>query len=347
MICIVTVYKSNNYGSLLQARALYDFLSKIDNTVFLNKGQRSTFGILQIRQILASLFKDRNFSKAMFFIRKFMNNSQGWKTLPSVNIQYLQNNPDVIYVLGSDEIWNVARKTCADSIYWGDGLKGKLISYAPSANNTKIEDLDQKLYKEYLSRIQSISVRDSHTLNLAESMTDKSISEVLDPTMLFDAAYYQAKTSCPEIEGDYIAVYLFEKKITGEEIKAIRGFAKSKKMKLVSIGPWIDWCDKNVLGKDNNPFLYYIKAKYVITNTFHGTAFAINFSTQFIAYTHNNLKVEELLKSFELSNRIANGMTEDELINLFSNRIDKKIIDTIKLAKREQSIQFLTQAVKQ
>jgi len=343
MIYIITVFKSNNYGSLLQARALYDYLNKYETTIFINNGQRRSFGLLQIRQIIASLLKDRNVNKALFFLRKFLNNSNGWKKLPSVKtIGEEKNN---LIILGSDEIWNVARHSCSDPIFWGDSMCGYIISYAPSANNTKIEDLNKPVYKDYLSRISRISVRDTHTRILIESLTNKPIAEVLDPTMLFDINYYKEHATCPEIGNDYIAVYLFEKKLTQREIAAIKIFARKKCLRLVSIGPWIDWCDENLLSKDNNPFLYYINAKYVITNTFHGTAFAINFSTQFIAYTNDNLKVFELLRTFGLSNRIANGMGEEELNNLFNQDIDTNRIMSLMAFMRSQSVHFLNQAI--
>lgn len=345
MLVIVTVYNSSNYGSYLQARALYDVLSSFEDTCFLNVNQRSNFGILQLKLIIISLIKYRSFKKALFYYYKFYNSYLAWKKLPSCNKKDINNIENVTFIIGSDEIWNISRQSCSNPIFWGDGLNGRIISYAPSANNASISIVETETYRQYINKFNRLSVRDNRTLSLIQQISDKDVSIVLDPTFLFDKDYYFRDVKKEEFDFEYIAVYLFEKKLKHSDIFAIRKFAKEKHCKLVSIGPWIDWCDVNVLAISNNPFLYYDNAKYVITNTFHGTAFAINFECQFVTYSYNNCKVNELVNLFGLSCRDLSLVSSGNIRDIFSKPIDYSVVNKIKNKMRKNSLEYLRNSI--
>ena len=110
--------------------------------------------------------------------------------------------------------------------------------------------------------------------------------------------------------------------------------------RLVSLGAWFDWCDECVISE--NVFSYYLDADYVITNTFHGTAFAINLCKDFVCFTEKKRKVEELLADFELQNHRADDMSEYQIVDILrSTSIDWNAIKERMASKRENSIQYL------
>lgn len=68
-IGIVTVYKSYNYGSLLQATALRNILSKYGEVYFLDIGQRKTLipFLFRIRKTIKDNKKNGNIPKYLLF----------------------------------------------------------------------------------------------------------------------------------------------------------------------------------------------------------------------------------------------------------------------------------------
>lgn len=344
MICIVTVFKSPNFGSFLQARALRDLLIQYDKDVYLLDGNfRPWIYKLQVNRMLQAL-KRLQFSSFYYQLYKIIHNYYLWRSLPSIKLIKAQSLEDVTYVLGSDEIWNVARQECTNPLFWGIGLKGRIISFSPSINNATFEQIKNNCYSiEGLKNMTAISVRDNYSLEVLSNVTSKPIVQTLDPTLLHDFDYY-SKSAYARLEYNYIAVYVFER-LSDKDIKNIRKFALERNLKLVGLSENISWCDYSVNIKNENPFLYYKDAEYVITNTFHGTAFAINFNTKFVCMARNNRKVNELLALFGLSNRLITDGVYRHLTQIFDEDIDYLKVQLRKESLRQSSISYITQSL--
>ena len=127
------------------------------------------------------------------------------------------------------------------------------------------------------------------------------------------------------------------------QIKIIIQFANNKAMKLVSVGQSTFWCDVDVETVTDNPFEYYVDAEYVITNTFHGTLFAIKYNKQFITFANNNRKIIELLDFFDLRERNINEGTDISKVIDIPIDYDKvnEIIDNNILESKEYINEFI------
>ena len=93
---------------------------------------------------------------------------------------------------------------------------------------------------------------------------------------------------------------------------------------------------------DISEFLSLIKnAKYLITDSFHGTAFAINFNTQFIEILPNtgtSSRNQSILKLTELEDRV---LTDLEDFSYIDSQIDFSKVNKIIQKNREESIEYL------
>lgn len=292
---IVTVYNSLNPGSFLQAASLYKAVEALGYDVaFYKTGARSLYKSALIESIYMLKKGDiksmlSKFKMAKLFIKELKNYK--------ISKNFDENND--LFVLGSDEIWNVARKNMADyPIFWGEGLpQERCISYAPSLNNATEEELKQYSYiSKAMEKLSAISVRDSYSKETLSKITDREIVEVCDPTLLLTKNEHENALN-PVKHKDYIFVYVYAKAVSDEDIKAIRAFAKEKGKKLIAFGSAHKWCDENVFGTAYD-FMSYIKnADYVCTSTFHGTIFSIIFQKQFAVLGNKNRKVAELLNT--------------------------------------------------
>lgn len=343
MICIVTVYKSQNFGSYLQAKVLRDILLQYDKDVFLLDGNfRPWLLKSQFIDICRNLYHIRLW-QVWHTIYKIFHNYCLWRSLPHITLTEVRKRTDVTYVFGSDEIWNVDRDVCCIPLFWGCGIEGKKIAYGPSVNNATLYQLQSiGSFKKSLLKFSKLSVRDDHSSDIVSSLLGKNLPVVLDPTLLKSVEYYK-KSGYTKLPYKYIAIYAFFLKDI--DIQNIRSFAKDKKLKIVMLSGKNDWCDVCLNVKTDNPFLYYLDAEYIVTDTFHGTAFAINFQKSFVSLAYDNNKIFNLLSKFNLLDRVATNLSYKEFCHIMDVNVDfSKKIDGIIRRERELSLNFIKDA---
>ena len=211
-VAIITVYNSPNFGSVWQAKALYDKLCMLEHDVYIyDTKARSTWrGILypEILSIIKSILTFR-IKKAKFKYRRIISFMKLFSSMRIVADKDFLTGCDIV-VFGSDEIWNVKRDEMRDNtIFWGDGIVGaKKVSYAPSINTSSYKDLIEFGSKKLLDDFFAISVRDQWSLNQISMITKKNVTIVLDPTFLHDLSYYNSYKR-RKTQAGYIALYYF------------------------------------------------------------------------------------------------------------------------------------------
>lgn len=85
----------------------------------------------------------------------------------------------------------------------------------------------------------------------------------------------------------------------------------------------------------------FLNAKYIVTNSFHGTAFAINFNKKFFVDLFSetpmasvNSRIENILKLFQLENRLIDNIKSD-----YNKEIDYEAVNRIlETERKSQSI---------
>lgn len=146
---------------------------------------------------------------------------------------------------------------------------------------------------------------------------------------------------------EYIIVYTYPGRITDKkEISSIRNFAKSKELKLISIGHYFSWCDEVVIPTPFEVLAYFKGASYIITDTFHGSVFSIKFNKEFctIVRDMNSNKLVSLLKQFGLENRIVTDM--NKMQKILETPIDYAGVNKIIMEETKRSITYLTQNIR-
>ena len=91
--------------------------------------------------------------------------------------------------------------------------------------------------------------------------------------------------------------------------------------------------------------MYLVKnASYVVTDSFHGTIFSINFGVQFFSFskvvgsleTFDNIRIVEILESFNIQERFIEGKESQDLpANIDYASLNKE------LQKRRESSQII------
>ena len=175
-----------------------------------------------------------------------------------------------------------------------------------------------------------------------KELTHKDYPQTLDPTLLLSKKQWE-KLCHPVAEKDYIAVYAvgFEK----ETIEFARQVARKLNKKLLIIRAY----SKHYMSKENkeycgpDDFLSYIRySDFVVTTSFHGTAFSIIFNKQFVCPVFNdNTRINSLLTVVDLNARLVR--TPEEALSLPSINYDN--VDDLLEQERVVSRHFLEVAL--
>lgn len=324
--CILTFHSANNYGALLQAYALQSFLemNAIDVKIlnyysedisrsykfplfsdFFHNTKRSL--VLTIQHFL---FKGKR-KKCNSFRKQYLCLT---KEYDKTNIALANDEAD-IFIVGSDQVWNY-QIINQDDVFFLSFVKNKITcSYAASFGVDSIPNKFEDFYKNHLSKIKFISVRENSGVTLCKKIIDREVEQLPDPVFLLPKSMWETVQKKPKSVKPYILVY----KITKAD--KLLTFAKilSKKTGLQIIYVPNDLKD-GIIGSLNlsvgpEEWLGYIKnAEYVITNSFHGTVFSIIFKKKFFVEVANNSnktgsRLYSLLELFDLQNRLISDNT--------------------------------------
>ena len=193
---IITWFKHNNYGTVLQAYALQEkIMSFGDEAKLINYSTRIKKTMIHEMKVnfIISKLSDKmlkrkyknNYSKVNKKFNDFRNKYLNFTDECDNHIE-LKETSDLFdkIVCGSDQIWN---PNFFDKHFFLDFVEdnSKKISYAPSIGVSTINknEIKEKM-SYYINRFSSISVREEQGRECIKEFCNKDIKVVLDPTLL-------------------------------------------------------------------------------------------------------------------------------------------------------------------
>ena len=359
-IGIVTYHRPINYGAILQVYALQKKIKELGVECDVIDYRNSTLENLHKKRRLTEaktikqfardvfLFKNHNlkFDKFREFAEKNLNFSKPFFDFDElVKIENMYDK----FIAGSDQVWNY-KINKMDPVYFLGFIekKSKKSSYAASFGVNSIPEEYKEQYIQYLNSFDEILIREKQGVKIISDLISKESRVVLDPTLLVSKEEW-CEVSADNIVSDdkYILVYAFGgskyimdlakniSKETGYKIIWISNtYKKSLNIKYVkSAGP------DEFLGLFKN-------AEYIITNSFHGTVFSINFNKQFFTELlpktkGTNSRMEDILDLFEISDRIIN----DSSPRVIDNKINYNYVNEILEKTKFESLSLLRSVI--
>ena len=267
----------------------------------------------------------------------------------SQKLKMLENRYDAV-ICGSDQVWN-PRITDGDFSYYLNfcGDETKRISYAPSFGNIEYsENLKDSIYKE-LSKFSSISIREQEGKNFVQQLMGKEHPVVLDPTFLLNEKdWIRLEKKCPIPKEGYILYYTVRS--SEKLLEFCKKMAEKQQKKVVIVGGNIIKKIKNrdkhlVYACDLGPqeWLYLVHhADCIVTNSFHGTAFAMHYKKDFYVEfsSDTNARMEEIIRITDLKNRVV-----DYITTVSNDPIDYEYVNSNLLESKQRSLSFLKAAI--
>lgn len=342
-IGIITFHRPCNYGAALQATALYQTIKNSNKDCeiidYENEALKNTYTLEKVTNlkslVKAILFNRKNKIKYNKF-RNFIDKNCGLSKKQYNKNNIIEANTEYDkFITGSDQVWNLSL-TRGDYNYLLEFVKddNKKFSYASSFGHAEIPNEYKEKCKDLFERYSKITVREKKGKEIVEQLTNKTAKVVLDPTLLLNKKQWEKleeeyKHKLPK---KYILAYFVSP--TKQSYEFVKKLSKKLNMKIVLInyGNKIKFGMKNITKAGPEEFLWLIRnANYVVTNSFHGIAFSINYNKEFI---------------YQLSDKAQNGNSRIEnLIDIcnLSNRNDKKVdinnIETINWAEVNKKIE--------
>ena len=217
------------------------------------------------------------------------------------------------YVTGSDQVWNPGFPWDPEPYFLTFAPSGAIrIAYAASFGVNEVNPLYRTRYATWLQGFRAISVREDVGVGIVENLAARRATVVLDPTLLIDADIWGELCAAPTEKGSYLFCYnLANDRATDA---AARRLGRQLGLRVVRVGSSI--CRPQVgvvqrLGVGPLQFVSLIQhASLVVTNSFHGSAFAINLGRPFFSVitsdspiSDRNSRLESLLRMMHLGER--------------------------------------------
>lgn len=343
----LNVYK--NFGNMLQKYALYRALEKFADSVEV-LWQHTTVPFppyeLELNRFATGNLRDIAFrSVQQNKFREFHDAN----LCTRYDLPYLEDIADEYdyFVVGSDQVWN------PDFEFPGRFLdfapREKRIAYAASIAMPELPPQVTQYYREKISEMPHVSIREREGVDLVERLTGKRPIHVLDPVFLLTADEWRKVAKPPAwlkrkiYSNGYLLTYFFN----GKPPAQVKALAEKFNLPVVNLRD-INNFDHYITSIEE--FLYLVdNAKMFCTQSFHGTAFATIFKRPFITFKIGRdvikrfSRIESLLELFGLSERETDTnlklKVDDPLKIDFTRR------DEILPLERAKAFNFLAKAL--
>lgn len=350
-VCILSMQRIQNFGSLLQSYSLKKMLEELGTEVHfidIQKNDKDNAAVKNFSaEVIGEMEANNGFLSKLKKIDKY-----AWNRL---RIRRIADKQDILFeefrdkelhinnrdneesydlcVIGSDEVFN-----CMTPSPWGftSQLFGNVnqadnvITYAASCGSTTYEQLNPEIIKIIKNAFQNVlgfSARDKNTKNFISKLTKQSIEESMDPVWVgdFDSEIKEAKLTV-ELPEHYCIIYSYYNRIHKvEEIRAIQQFCKEKNLVPVAVGAPQMWLKNYVAVSPFVMFKIFKNADFVITDTFHGTIFSQKFNGHFaVLYRESNKnKLSDLVTKIGAEKHVISKFDElDNVYDVYENRND-------------------------
>lgn len=360
-IKVITRHTPNNYGSLLQSIATLRVIESLGHQCeIIDYWKRDEVGLQGILTSLQgkSLWKNSLFKRMAYVALRYPGEKIAALRFDKMRRRYLKLTPRCysmeeleslqadVFMTGSDQVWGPLLDGGYDEAYFLSFVKEGIrkVSYAGSFGRTEFSNIIIASYKRLLSKYDALTVRESSAVKLLEEWGIDCGGQVLDPTLLLDSGQWSEYIE-EDVKKEYVLIYEIHNNPRLDDYA--KRFAAHAGLPLVRVSPTLHQLARGgrlVFCPEIGTFLSYIKnARYMLTDSFHGTAFAINFNTPFLEVLPNNktgARNQSILQLTGLEDRIVTDFNDFSLVD---RQIDYAKVNEIMHRERERSMEKLAE----
>lgn len=373
-IGIITLPLNYNYGGLLQAFALQNFLESNGHKVEILDRLYRPHVISNKKKII--LYTKRYIKKHFLGEKNIRITSEDYynKTYEQVcrntdifirnyihrrlinDFSEISPNEYDAFVVGSDQVWRVSYNSDIYNAFllFAKEWKVKRVAYAISFGTDIWEYTKEQTDKcrELAKLFDAIGTREFSGVQLVENNLKVKATNVIDPTMLYESSFYDNLLKCEHLErkGD-IMMYILDKSQSLENV--IRAISITNQMTYFNANSKIEELGVDVKLEERiqpsvEEWLTNIKtAQYIITDSFHACVFSILYNKDFVVVGNTSRglsRIYSILNMFGLNDRYAKSY--NDINNILHRAIDYQPINHKIADIRASSSDFLLNSLK-
>lgn len=353
-IDVITMHAVKNYGSVLQTYATQKVLSNLGYEVEIinyireknlnsNLIKTWTKNDNGIKKVIKSLILKPTVVRWIKVFGNYLKENINLSQNVYTSEHELLKNPPVadIFCTGSDQVWNSG---------WNNGIeKAFYLSFVPkgiprvamaaSIGKTELSKDEVDAVLPFLQKYNYISMREMSGLSLIKNMGIENSGFCLDPTLLLTREEWLRHSTPYELNRKYVLIYQLNHDEKFD--KYAEEFAKRKGLELYRICTRYDQMrlsGKGIVLPEVRQLLGLINgAEYILTNSFHATAFCINLNKQFVSIYPNEYssRISDILKLLSLEERHLDDYNQYDIADKL---IDYTVVNEKLYRHREESL---------
>lgn len=352
-----------NYGSALQSWALCQKIREIEDCepILVDYCPQSLIGVDTLNPF-AKMWDQDDESRRMceltmpairenyYKFEKFYTNrfNRTAKKYDCTNFESIIEDEKIdSFVCGSDTIFCIDEFEGFDDGYFAnyDAMKGNSVSYAASFGDAHFDNESYKILNDRLKNFKALGIRENKMIDYIKENTDIPVCRTIDPTLLLTKEDYNTIASERIVEKKYVLLYT--RRYNKEMEEYAEAIAKKNGCELVEISLRALNSEKGHIMKYDagvEEFLSLVKhAEYVVTNSFHGLIFAVQYEREFSVFSRESgdSKINEVLDLFGLKNRLMTKFEDKEFEKIDYGTVHRRIDEA-----RKKSIEFLQEEIK-
>ncbi|MDD7585162.1 MAG: polysaccharide pyruvyl transferase family protein [Coriobacteriaceae bacterium] len=371
-VSLITLHTVSNYGSCLQAYATQTMMEHLGHQVeivdYYRKNNQMPSKIEQMFEGNALGHLSALWDKAPWLKRGLSKPIAAYihshdRRFDEFRLRYLHlsrqyldaaqliSDPPIadVYCTGSDQVWN--------SI-WNEGFEGpyfldfapdgkRRIAFSASIGREEIDDWEIPLMRDALAKYYAISMRETSGVELVKRLGFSDVQLVLDPTLLLSReSWGKIATHPKQIDGPYALIYQLNDNPMMLAFAAEVAGELGLKLVKISYRPFdIPRVGVNVVVPDVTDFIgLFESASYVVTDSFHATAFALNFGVPFTAVAPPRFGTR-IASILSLTHTQERQLVNYGDLSMAKEPIDFSAVHSILEKNRDASISFLRYAL--
>lgn len=381
---LLTLPLLTNYGGILQAAALYQYLTALGmEVVFLERALRKSrahgvglalvglvpSALLSSRSVKEGDAEDRSLHTRLKRLRRVKDH------LPKIRAQrpfihrFIPRRSGPLYssqemrhavsefgleavIVGSDQVWRpdyLLEGALSDYFLgFAEGTPARRVSYAASFGHGAWRFPDRTAeVSRLLSGFSAVSVREASGVEICRDVFGRGDAvQVLDPTLIVDPAFYDRLADAPTVKsGKVLVEYILDFDLGNPTIG-----------NEVAASLWDDTYSVRslILDSERSPLgiggwvRAFMDADFIMTDSFHGMVFSILFKKNFIVIVNHKRGADRftsLAGLFGLEDRLIDGTSRSQALEIAARPIDYDSVSARLDTLRERSRAFLRKAL--
>lgn len=337
--------RRGNYGCLLQTFALQHALKEMGIVSVTDMSERTTPAVNArvyaaslasrlLRRPLGYRERERSVNREVWrFIREQLKTDRVFGLRGTARKRVYQRFD--AFIAGSDQVWRSEYGDVSSYLFDFVETPRKKIAYAASFG-TDLPSLDWGGTASLVREFDAVSVRETSAIELCRENWSVDAIRVPDPTFLPDLAVYErlADTGTAVQPSRYLGTYVLdESSISARAVREVErvlalpvkdlhrpkpesGVELRKnfeRFERISVESWLQGI---------------MQSEFVVTDSFHGTVFAILFNRPFVTVANSTrglARFESLLSIFDLRHRLILAADDSELSAKIQRSMESRI----------------------